>query len=113
MRGPLTIRRQLVLGGLWLLLIICIFLLVPLAYLAAQVVFGSQANRQGGQSVVVARMRGSSILNPTRRLQLFGAPLANTNLRGLYAPYAHMRKAHLKEADLQQSQLSHPDLPLA
>lgn len=108
--GPRTIRKRLVLGGLWLILVICVLLLFPLAHLAARMVFVSQTSGQGGQTVVAAGVRSSSILQPTRRLELFGAPLAKTNLSGLNAPYADMRKADLKEADLEGADLSNADL---
>jgi uncharacterized protein YjbI with pentapeptide repeats len=109
-QGPLTAAKRVILYVLWVILTICIILLVPLAHAAGQIVFGNQASGQRGQTVAVTSVSRSSILQPTRRLQLFGAALEKTNLIGLYAPYADMRKADLKEADLEGANLSHADM---
>ena len=110
-REPLNIFRRIILGSLWLLLVVCVILLFPLAQAAGRVLLGQLSGHagEGEQSVAVTSNHSSSIL-PTRRLQLFGAALEKTNLSGLYAPYADMRKANLRQADMEGANLSHADL---
>jgi Pentapeptide repeats (8 copies) len=99
------------LGGLWVILVSSIavlFLLVPIAW--STLIEIQSGQRDAGQWSAVETGHTSSLLLPRRRLQLFGASLEKTNLSGLYAVQADMRKADLQEADLEGADLSGADL---
>jgi uncharacterized protein YjbI with pentapeptide repeats len=118
---PLTIPARIMLGTLWLLLAASVILLFWLAPLMQPILSSftsflsttpTQQTTTATQQTAAPRRnfrRDSSTL-PTRRLQLYGAPLDKKDLSSLYAPYADMRKADLREADLEESILTNADL---
>ncbi len=108
---PLTPAGRTALVSLWVLLVVSVLVFgILLAIILISQIWASRSADSGDGVISSSSIRKYSGLLPTRRLQLFDAPLEQKNLSGLYAPNADMRKAHLKGADLEGADLSHADL---